>query len=206
MPFGSIYTRKAQTKVHRHGFDTSLTVPAGKAEKLSLLAYSTTTQTPITGTDSQYNTLHIPDGSKVNKYWLDMTIEPSSNTKVYDIYIGWIALSMDEILSIPDTQIALSKGADDRISGTTEDFAMSTFRLNPKNRHFIKGMKKLTLYAGKPAQVSRWLRVPPKCSRSQEGMYWGLYIANATTDSTGTTDGTVNIKVSRVFNEFPLVD
>jgi len=206
MPFGSIYTRKAQTKVHRHGFDTTLSIASGKAEKLSLLAYSTVAQSPIAGTDSQYNTLVVPDGSKVNKYWLDMTIEPSSNTKVYDLYIGWIALSMDEILSIPDTQISLSKGTNDAITGSTEDFAMSTFRLNPKNRPFVKGMKKLTLYAGKPAQVSRWLKVPRKCSRSQEGMYWGLYIANATTDTSGTTDGTVNIKVSRVFNEFPLVD
>ena len=118
---------------------------------------------------------------------------------------------MDEILSIPDTQIQLTKDSStDKIvpdaTGTPENFAMSTFRLNPKNRHFVKGMKKLTLYAGKPAQVSRWLKVPRKCSRSQEGMYWCLYIANATVDSANTTDGAVNIKVSRVFNEFPLVD
>ena len=47
MPFGSIYTRKAQTKVHRHGFDTTLSVASGKAEKLRLLAYSNVAQTPI---------------------------------------------------------------------------------------------------------------------------------------------------------------
>ena len=207
MAFGSIYTRKAQTKVHRHGFDMAANVPAGKANYITLLQYTNQTQTPITGTDDQYAQFYVADGSIVKKVWLDMTIEPASNTKVYDLYIGWIQLSMDEILSIPDTQLNVTQDSTtDRIDGAEENFNLATFRLNPKNKHFIRGMKKLTLYAGKPAQVSKWLKVPPKCRRGQKGMYWALYVANATANTSGTTDGTVNIRVSRVFNEFPLVD
>ena len=55
------------------------------------------------------------------------------------------------------------------------------------------------------ATVSKWLRVPPKIKRGQEGQYWCLFIANATSNTTGT-DGTINVSVSRVFNEFPIVD
>lgn len=205
MPYGSIYTRKAQTKVHRHGFDMTGSIAANTADYITLLQYTDQAQSPITGTTDQFGQMYVSDGSVVNKYWLDMTISPTSTSKTYDLYIGWIALSMDEILSIPDTDLSLAKDSDNKINPTSHSFSMSAFRLNPKNKHFVKGMKKVTLYSGRPATVSKWLRVPPKIKRGQEGQYWCLFIANATSNTSGT-DGTVNVSVSRVFNEFPLVD
>ncbi len=202
MAIGSVYTRKAQTKVHRHAFDTSYTIGAGKFSNLRLLAYSEVTQTPITGTTDQYNNLVVPEGSKVIKYWMDMTIIPSSNTAVQDVYIGWVKLSYHDYEDAKDTILALTKPSSNAIAtdhSADLTFTHSDFRVNPKNRHWIEGLKKITMYGGRPASQSGWLQVPPKCRRSEEGMYWALFIANSSSSD-------ITIKVSRAFSEFPLVN
>ena len=88
MAFGSLYTRKASTKIHRHGVDMTGSIAANTADYITLLQYTDQAQTPITGTDDQYGQMYVSDGSVVNKYWLDMTISPSSTSKTYDVYIG----------------------------------------------------------------------------------------------------------------------
>tara|TARA_B100000029_G_C17568608_1_gene955858 strand:+ start:223 stop:822 length:600 start_codon:yes stop_codon:yes gene_type:complete len=199
MAFGSVYTRKAQTKLKRHAFDTSLTVSANTHTNLSLLSYSTAADVAVSGQTDQFTSLYVQEGSKVRKYWLDLTIIPSSNTVVQDIYIGWVALSRHDI---EDSPIDLVKNASTkRIENpsSASAFQISTFRVDPKNKHYVRRMKKITLYGGRPAVASRWLMVPARCRRSEEGMYWGLFIGN----SSGTD---ITVKVSRAFNEYPIVD
>lgn len=207
MARGSIYSPKAQTRIHRHAFDIAFNIPGNEMLPIRLLAYSEVDQVErqvngenVTG---EYTNLVVPEGSVVRKYWLDLTIIPHSTTVTQDVYIGWVQLSWHDFEDASNSFLPLSKHDENKdiFTSTSADksFSPAIYRSNPKNRHWLRGMKKITMYGGRPASQAGWLKVPPKCRRSEEGMYWALVICNA-------SDSSINVKTSRAFNEFPLLD
>lgn len=174
---------------------------------------------PTPTASNNFQTESVMNGSRIENYQAKITIKnTSASTGIYlDIYE--IAVSFYDVLvwntiiptSCPLTFDSTTVGPPD-LRGQVDEKAVSATLItdgNFKNYKTVQRyMRKIgTIYLspsdGNQSQHEVLVnRVPPKCRRSQNGMYWGLFFHNDTTKNNAATfAGVASAEIS--FDEVP---
>lgn len=202
-PSGKSDTRHPSGSVWRHQFTDAAThttatlIEIGKYAYLRMLAFERsfggTADTPPTpvGNTNNYASTRVFNGSMVRRYHCKITLKNESTNPIY-LEVFQVAVSFHEALiwkTVWDAACPLTFNSTlGAVNGG--EVGEKTIALGLVDQQTILDSKFLQRFikklgtvvvpattAGVPAEIVV-NSVPPKCRRSQTGMYWGLFFAN----------------------------
>tara|TARA_B100001750_G_C15503968_1_gene599072 strand:- start:989 stop:1765 length:777 start_codon:yes stop_codon:yes gene_type:complete len=174
-----------------------------------------------------YPTIAVQEGSKVASMKLDITIEPKTqnSSNIINFYTGRIVASYHDVKGQgiyglePDGTTGKTKYSDEAGSPTTTDVITSTgstgsppalplekdvYDYGDTIKHWWRNPRKNVMFGGQPIVYERWEKVPSKCTRSNQGMFYGLFVMNSASSVSGDTD-VLKFNIRQEFNEIPLI-
>jgi len=172
-----------------------------------------------------YSNCSIEPGSYVKWHHLDVIIrtEDDTDSEVLDFYIGRGAFSFHDIKSntvyglnynsgrvrysdegsTPSyTTVVATGGANQAVKETSLTY--DVYNLGDVVKHWWGQARRNVIYGGQPILFNRWQKIPAKCRRGNDGMFYGMIIMNDATPVSGDKD-VLNIEVKNSFTETPLI-
>ena len=181
------------------------------------------------GTKTYANT-GVQDGSTVKNVHLEIQIQPKtqSSSAILDFYTGRITTSFHDISGGQIFGLEKSSQDDGKATfsnetGTTPTLSevsntdgqdnlpvsmpmsKTMYDLGDVIKHWWRGVRKNVIYGGQPVLYDSWEKVPSKCSRSNPGMFYGIFIMNDSQIQSADDTDVLRVEIKESFTELPLV-
>jgi hypothetical protein len=213
------------TKYLRHVTDDDYIIEPQRARLIPFWYCDNSVTTPLDGADVQ--TKGMKEGSKVSRHKLDMTIEPTV-IEPQRIYMGILKLSFHDVMSfavngirahqtayqgaITETSVTsylqfYSNNTDKRAvhpTGQIDTSGIDSVRLDDYFKHFVKSLKKITVFDQRPLMSERFHKVPAKVKRVNEFTWYGMWVFNDSDRGATPSDTQVTLNVKQFFQEYAL--
>lgn len=209
-----------QSTTKRHQLQASLasfaSILAGEYAPLPLIRFERNSGTPPAATASNnYQNTQVFNGGSVRNFKCDIYAKSLSSTTTFKIDVYAVALSFydalvwDTVISTAcPVQFSVAAGSE----GEVTNKAVSATLIAPNTianykfvQHYMKKIGSLILAptdSGTTTATMTLKGVPPKCRRSNLGMFYGLYFHNdSSTNAAANFTGTLEYNIS--FDEIP---
>lgn len=214
------------TKFVKSVTDETVTLGPQRAQIIPFWYYDDAATARVDGADLTEKTM--PLGSRITKHKIDMLVTPYT-VEPQKLYFGFIKLSFNDVFS---PHVCGSRFSLDTYQGTpTDTNATSYIRLWPsetdvtevKNglssdtdiggidsvmlddyfKHTVR-LRKALVFDQRPLMTDRFMRVPSKVKRINEGTFYGMWIFNDAVRGATPADTQVDIRLKQYIEEWAL--
>lgn len=214
------------TKFIKSVTDETVTVGPQRCQIIPLWYYASSATARTDGANLTEKTM--PLGSRITKHKIDMLVTPYT-VEPQKLYFGFVKLSFNDVFA---PHVCGSRFSLDTYQGTPTDTNATTYlKLWPSSttvtqvnnglnsdtdisgidsvmlddyfKHTVR-LKKALVFDQRPMMTDRYMRVPSKVKRINEGTFYGLWIFNDAVRGGTPADSQIDIRLKQYIEEWAM--
>jgi hypothetical protein len=214
------------TKFIRHVTDETVTLGPQRAQIIPFWYYNDSATARVDGADLTEKTM--PLGSLISKHRIEMLVTPYT-VEPQKLYYGMVKLSFHDVFA---PSVCGSRFSLDAFQGTPTDTNATTFlklwpadtdvtevqnglsadfdtggidavKLDDYFKHWVR-LNKAVVFDQRPLMTDKFMRVPAKVKRINDGTFYGMWIFNDAVRGGTPADTQVDINLKQYIEEWAI--